>query len=492
MKSRLRKAVLAVLIIQVLLFGASILGGSTLKSLSGEYFNILENRVLLRKNYIQDEMLAYLSNLTDFERVVKEQTKQTGVLEDPTLIPQLLEEVLDETIFTLRKSGATEIFIVLEGEEDHEGIYLRDLDPSFNPIDNSDLLIERGSVELARKTGAALDSQWANKFKVEEGDQASQFYDKPYEAAKTYKNLEPEDLAYWSRPFRLSPDDIEIITYSMPLIDESGNPYGVIGVGLTVDFLRSKLKYEELLENRQGAYLLSIDIEKENSFEEVTASGIMYNTLVGTETTLTKSKTYENIYKVEGKGKVEGNVYASKQYLSLYNTNTPFEKDKWSLTGFVEEKTLFMPIETIITSFMISLVASLIFGIMMTYVVGTWFMEPINRLMKKVQRSSPDDPFRLIKTKILEIDELGLAIETLNKQVLDSASKLSQIINMVNMPIGAFEYEAGVDQAFCTSTLFDILGIDHDAKSTYVKTSLLKNIMAELMKNPEKDLSHTY
>ena len=48
---------------------------------------------------------------------------------------------------------------------------------------------------------------------------------------------------------------------------------------------------------------------------------------------------------------------------------------------------------------------------------------------------------------------------------------------MVNVPIGAFEYTLEEDKAFCTNTLFDILGIESDRGNNYVTTSYLKEII---------------
>lgn len=492
MRNRLKKAMMILLIIQVLLFGLAIFGGNTIQSLSDEYLNILDSRVSLRKNYIEDEMLQYWSNLTEFENYVQEEVEELGVLDDLSLIPKFLEGVVDRTVFTLRQSGVTEIFIVLEGKKGHEGIYLRDLDPTFNSSDNSDILMERGSIDIARKIDVPLDSQWSNKFKLSEEKETSEFYYKPFQAAELYPEIETHDLGYWSKAFKLHPNDVEIITYSIPLVDQDGKPYGVIGVGLTTDYLSGKLQYDELVENKRGAYLLGINNIDTDSNEKVVSSGPMYNTLAGSKAIFHKKEGYENLYEIKGNEKIDGDIYASEQYLDLYNINTPFDNEKWSLIGFVEKKDLFSPIKEIINSIIYSLMISLLFGMLAVYTLGNWFMKPVNKLMKSVIDSNPNDPFKLNKTNILEIDELGLAIESLNNEVLDSASKLSKIINMVNVPIGAFEYLLEGDKAFCTNTLFEILGIENDKSINYVRRFYLEEVIDEIMKKPELDRPNVY
>lgn len=481
-----------VLFIQVLLFSIAIFGGQTIQRLSAEHFNILDSRVLLRKNYIEDEMFRYRSGLTGFEKYIQQEVKALGIENDLSLIPKLLENVIDPMVVTLRQSRATEIFIILEGEKNHEGIHLRDLDPSFNAIDNSDILFERGPVDMARKIGVSLDSQWAHNFQLSKEDEASDFYYKPYLAAKSYSHMGAQDLGYWSSPFRLSQNDIEIITHSIPLINEDGEPYGVIGVGLTVDYLSKKLHYDELAKNKQGAYLLSMSNKEEKTFRKIVSSGPMYKRLVGTQTNLLEKKGHKNIYIVEGNEKIAGDVYASVQDLSLYNVNTPFEHDQWSLTGLIKKNTLFQPIKKIERSIFISLFISLFLGILVTYVVARWFMEPMNDLMEKVEKSSPSNPFVRTKTNILEIDELGFAIETLNNKVAASGSKLSQIISMVKVPIGAFEYISHEEKVFCTNTLFNVLGIQKEESINYIKTSDFKAIINRVKEKPEVDFQDVY
>lgn len=490
MKNRLKKAMMIILIAQVILFGIAIFAGNTIQSLYDEYLMILENQVLVRKNYLEDEMLSYESNLIEFESYLQKEVQEIGFIDDVNLADELLEKVASRTVFTLRQSGVTEIFIALEGENDHQGIYLRDLDPTFNDIDNSDILMERGSIDIAKEINVSLDSYWTNKFKLSEGEESSEFYYKPFQAAQAYRGTLTPDLGYWSKSFKLSPDDIEIITYSLPLLDKAGHPYGVVGLGLTVDYLASKLKYDELVGNKRGAYLLSLNNINTGTVDKLVSSGPMYNILAGSETSVYEED--KNIYKIKGNEKLDGDVYASGQYLNLYNNNTPFAGETLTLTGFVEKEDLFKPIRKIGYSIVFSLIFSLSVGMIIIYIVGNWFMKPINKLIETVVESNPNDAFKLNKTNILEVDELGLAIEKLNNEVLDSASKVSQIINMVNVPIGAFEYILDDDKAFCTNTFFDVLGIESNKKLDYVDTSYLKEIINEIKKEPETDIDNVY
>lgn len=481
-----------VLFIQTLLFALSIFGKNTIDAVTSEYLQALDNRVLVRKNDLQEEMINRWSNITDFHAYIQKEYKDSGSAEDNSLLPELLEDLAEETVFYLRQTGATEIFVILEGEEQPEGMHLRDLDPSFNSNDHSDILMERGSMTIAKKLGVSLDSKWSSTFDLSLEDEASNFYYKPYLAAHTHQYTEIQDLGYWSKPFKLSPDDIEIVTYSLPLVDEEGEVYGVMGIGLTVDYLSKKLKYDELAEKKRGFYILSSQNQETNTNELVVRSGPMSKIFQESESISYHKVENEHMYKISGHDKIDEDMYASRHELILYNENTPFKQESWNLTGFVERKYLFSPIRDIFVSLIGSLLLSMIFGILAVYIIGNLFMKPINKLMNSVKDSSLSNPFKLKKTKIPEIDELGLAIEHLNREVLDSASKLSQILSMVNIPIGAFEYTRADDQAFCTDTFYKILDIPKNQHKNYVDRVDLVNMLAEIRENPLEDIEDVY
>ena len=63
---------------------------------------------------------------------------------------------------------------------------------------------------------------------------------------------------------------------------------------------------------------------------------------------------------------------------------------------------------------------------------------PIQSLVNQVRGLNPRQPVRFQRIHIREFDELTNAIETLGEEVADSASKLSQIVEMASFPLGAF------------------------------------------------------
>nr|WP_243464336.1 EAL domain-containing protein [Clostridioides difficile] len=194
------------------------------------------------------------------------------------------------------------------------------------------------------------------------------------------------------------------------------------------------------------------------AFENVISNGYSLKEKFwdGLHSNLEQKELYKNIYKIKNKDNEcgNGNIYASVQYLDLYNSNTPFENECWALLGIIEEKSLLSFSKRVEKLVIISIAISLLIGLIGIYIASRLFTKPIVLLANKVRNSNPSKQVNLDKINISEIDELSSAIELLSANVADSSSKLSQIIEMVDMPIGAFELYKNAENVFCTKEFF--------------------------------------
>ncbi|WP_227855428.1 hypothetical protein [Clostridioides sp. ES-S-0048-02] len=211
-----------VMLIQTSLFCATILWGGTIKRLNDNSFDILNERVINRKNYIQNEMLQRWSKTSETELAINSSVKKVldennvsikdvGINEE--INKEIIKNISKDLIYLLRKNSVTGSFIILNNKDiegdsinskdeiSRTGLYIRDLDPKFNPNDNSDLLIERGSSEIARSFGISMDSYWAPKFsfKSENEEKGDNFFYKPFRAAIDNPNTSSSNLGYWGK-----------------------------------------------------------------------------------------------------------------------------------------------------------------------------------------------------------------------------------------------------------------------------------------------------
>ena len=75
--------------------------------------------------------------------------------------------------------------------------------------------------------------------------------------------------------------DREVVTYSVPLVWEDGTVLGVLGVDITTDYLADQLKYQELADERAGAYLLGVSQDGGETYTPVCSSGPNYKAWFG-------------------------------------------------------------------------------------------------------------------------------------------------------------------------------------------------------------------
>lgn len=462
-----------VMLVQSSLFTVTLLFGGTVEQLRINAFDILTERVNNRKNYLQNEMIQRWSNMG--EAVDGFQTKIQTLLDDADASPEhltvssslsvtVLEKLSEDMILLLRRNGVTGVFVVLEGDgsADKTGLYLRDMDPQSSPADNSDLLVERGSPSLVRRLGFATDIFWQPRFLFDDSGDITDFdfYQKPFQAAKNYRGVENTDLGYWSPSFRMDKNDVDIITYSVPLLGEDGLPYGVAGVELTTDYLRTLMSSDELLGSGKGAYLLAISQEEGNTFANVVSSGSVFKQIFGEQqqTDLENEPAYGSIYSAEKSDRVTESAYGCVSYIQLYNSHTPFESDRWAVIGVVRDQDLLGFYHRVQTTILMAALASLLIGIVGVCIVVRFLTRPITSVVKNLKASDPDQPVRLNKVSITEIDQMTDAVEQLSVQVAESAARLSKIIELAGLSIVAFEYDKLADRFYRTGDISRLLG----------------------------------
>lgn len=501
---RLLVPMIIIVIVQVVLFISTIYSSGIIKILRENSFNILNQKVESRKDYLKNEMIQHWSNVGESETTINsnilEKLKRKGLTvndlnSNSQITAELLNDISSDVVFMLRKNYVTGAFLILNtNSEEKPGIYVRDLDPNSNPSDNSDLLMERGPASIARNLGIPLDTWWSNKFTFDGENKitSKDFFQNPINAALENKNLSYKDLGYWSRPFSLDEKDIKVITYSVPLLDDNNKPYGVLGVAISLNYLNSLLDYKEVESNGKGVYVLGINNNMD--FEQVMSTGPMINKILEDDKSLKlkNKEVFKSVYELDLNDSKKEAFACAKQF-DLYNTNTPFYNEKWSVIGIIEKEDLLYYSDRFTKLLAVSLIISSIIGIIVVFLAGGRVIRPIRDLVQNVKSSDPREPLNLKKINISEIDELSSAIVTLNANVLDSASKLSQIIKLFNMPIGAFEYKKGQDMVFCTETFFQVIGIDQNYNNeTYVEIEEFEKIIQDIVIHEDDQLEDIY
>ncbi len=471
--ARLSLPVMAVILVQSILYLVVFWQGGVVAHADENAYDILNERVLNRKQYIENEMIHKWTSFQDSEieildtidgYLAQHGASYDDIGGDASLNEGIVAAVTDEIIYMLRRSMVTGAFIVLDGpgvqgnEQSRAALYIRDLDPVGYSVNDSDLLMERGMPSIAKARGIALDTYRSPAFEMAQGGSLEEaLFHKPIDAARQYDNKQSSNYGYWSSGLTLSPEDAQVITYSIPLINSAGDVFGVMGIDITESYLHSLLQYQEITPERAGAYLLAITNDGGETFERVTSNGPLYQYALGeTPSIASKQRISDSIYRFVGDAS-KTEVWGSVQYLNIYHTNTPFAGQKWALIGLVQEQNLLSFSRTITVLSNIATLACLILGVAGVFLASRIVTRPITALANDLSLSDPYRFPKLNKLNIKEIDELTASIESLTQSLIESSSKISKVLRMTKASIGVFEYAEGDSTVFCSSNLSKIM-----------------------------------
>lgn len=467
---------LVVIVLLVAMFSVVLVYSGVLDRVQNNSIDMFEEKTSGRKEYIKNEMLGRWSNLADEEKEISDaiaaQLVAAGCTaedmhRDWELNAQILEELSPRLIEILRLKQTTGIFCILDGigvngnPDSYASMYVRDTDPTNSSANNTDLLLVRGLPTLARELNISLESFWeaSCSFPEEDASDAAFFFN-PLRYAELNNATESRYYGYWSDSFRLgNSEDLEIITYSMPITGEDGAVYGVLGIDITTSYLSRMLTYDEIVEDKRGVYALGYSTDGGSTYTIACKSGPAYQSYFNGDTELLCSASdYGDLVHISSENSAADDLLASVQPISLYDRNTPFENQQWALIAVAPHDSLLGFATQFRNMILLCVFLMLILGIGAAVFTSRRITDPITRLAGELKHSNPDKAIVLQRIRIQEIDELSASIETLSNSVAESSSRISKIIRMAHIPLGVFEYHKSTDLAYCSESLFEVMG----------------------------------
>ncbi|MEG0264411.1 MAG: EAL domain-containing protein [Erysipelotrichaceae bacterium] len=474
----------AALILQAIIFFAAIIYGGVFDQLQNNRLDSLSDQVANRKNYLENQMVQRWSNIDNYEQIFSNKIQdylETYGASLNTLNNRRIDEILiqcnQDLQQMLRYSEATGAFLLLDqtnGSQEIPGIYISDGDPNTIISDNSDLLYQIAPSTLVKEQGIGMAQSWGSKFSSDTRNM--DFYKKPLETLHNNPTLSPINVGYFSKPFKLTSQTKDVITYSVPIVDDNGISYGIYGISLKLDYISSFLPFDELVEDHSGSYY--VEVKQDNTCSEILNNGDTYRSYVQKDgiCKLKNKNVDSNTYQVKTKDNTSNDVYASSETLNLYSDNSPFADETWYLIGMATNRSLFTFSSKIMTLLGITLVLSCFAAIIGLLLMAQRIAKPITKLVEQVNHSNPDQRITLQKTNIDEIDNLANSILHLSKSVAKSASRFSQIIDLSGESIGAFEYVIGDQKVYCTNQFFTILQYPQNT-GNYLDINIFDEIM---------------
>jgi diguanylate cyclase (GGDEF)-like protein len=373
---------------------------------------------------------------------------------------------MEKSIDMLHLSRATGVFMVLNGPAGRNnqagvkaGFYIRNSNSGMYLKENSSLLMERGLPSIAEKYNIPLDSFWEIGFQEGGSSQAFSFYKKPYLVAAQNQAAHKDAMkfAYLSPPFRLNPRDMQVVTYSIPMILNDGTVVGVCGLEISLNRLEQILREDRENGSAGESWLLGIRNKGTQTIVPVASSGYLYNRYFNESLQISYvDNEKENISELTSQDGTKW--YAGIRSLDVYGNNGPFEGQEWVLAGIARQKDLLSFYNTIRRMLLGSLAIPLVFSLLGAFAIGKMMLVPIRRLIMELREKSGSRGLFLNKVHIREVDELTETIEQLSRNVERSSSKISDILEYAHVPIGVFEYQEGNGHVFCSRSLFEMMG----------------------------------
>ena len=334
----------------------------------------------------------------------------------------LLTEMSDQLLSSLQVAGATGMFVFLTDEAALEadsvsvnGLYYRDANPNTASFDYSDISIEVGSVNIARKDDIVFSSLWATDYTCRKSntDTWNAIYE-PIRAAVEHPELQTKDLSLWSAPHLLHENTLETdecITYTRPLRYE-GRIIGVFGTEIKLKHLERFFPSEDI--GRLGGYMLvrypanSGDTLDCDVFS-VTGSYIKRLTSTGSHLTL-NAIGGTTLYSAADDA--IGVASAAVRPLTLYNRNAPFSGDQWALVAIQPDEVLFEASNNVRTGILQSSAIALTLGTILMFLTIRFSTRPLLSIAEQIVENDPNEPVVVQNANTYEV---MLLCDTINE-----------------------------------------------------------------------------
>ena len=256
----------------------------TTLAVSGEFsyikryvYNMFTEKTMNRKNYVENMMTDKVAPLFDAALEINSLTESylevqgrsaSDISADKRLNKEIIRLSSQRLVELLRKSSVNDAFIILDsgelycrdGDVKKSGLYLRDLDiNSDDRTNNTDILVEIGSSDIAKEMGITLDSEWTAHLEVSRlNEEELDFYFETIETARKNTSMPVSTMGYWDGFSALAPLRQPSMKYTIPLIADDGTVYGVLGVGIMKKTFLSLIPSNDFF-NESACYILAQD-----------------------------------------------------------------------------------------------------------------------------------------------------------------------------------------------------------------------------------------
>ncbi|MBQ8200923.1 MAG: EAL domain-containing protein [Clostridia bacterium] len=513
LSGRRRRSIFARLLLPMLLVAAAEMAvlfltlsmGGAFSTLQNNALDALDERTLNKQQPFQQEMRTGWGNLdgaaSAFARAIETQlalrnASISDMCTDTALNASVLEAVAPDLLSRFANLEATGMFLILQGQgasdqkDSFAGIHLRDYEPGTDTAGHRDVLLLRGGPTLSQQLGISLDPLWQSVFTFDKNLNCDYFF-KPCRDTLKGGGSQPQDYGSWQGPLRmLQEDSHSVITYSVPMLSSTGEALGVLGVELSQSYLSSLLDMGEFARTVPGCYVLGV-LEDDTHVRVAVTSGQMFKQHFRQEQSEMVITEWLDDDSVSFMGPRSGQrVYGTLLDMELYPASALHSGDRWVLIGLQSEESLLRFSHRFTTLMIVGGVGALLVCVFVAILTSRSITRPISRMVHQVRTLSEHSTLHLDPTGMVEIDELGDSIRRLSRDVYESASKLSTILELTGMSVGVFEVKLDSETAYCSSGFFQLMECEEEEHDGDIipKTRLYQIMREKLTDQVEPDV----
>lgn len=475
LKSQLTLLMTILVILQSIALISSIILSGTFIMLDAEAFRVMNSITLRRTQVCNDsiksivkavsEETSFLNDsIEEYARNIKVPTSR--LCDNDKLYKKASMLAGDSVIYLLNTIKITGAFVVFDksnarknSTDAHSCIYIRNPLPDDNKGNASHFSLEMGMLNIAKKYKINSSMNCTLDWKFDKGSSKYSFYNKPIEAANLYPHVRTEKYGYWNKPFDILNDGVEVVTYTVPLVDSDGNVYGVLGIEENTSYIAKSFLPPAELPYKNGFYLIS-DIKKDDlSLDWYMSSRIISKDYLSNTNTLKLKKIKKaNLYSIDTYKM--GKMYCSSYNLKMYGKNSVFSDDVWSLSGFAPEAQLRESSTVVRTALIISILATTLVSFLVILFIAKASTRKISGLSGYIKNLKPYQDINFKRTGTREIDELMNAVEIFNNNIINASQTVSHILDLTSLPIGAFKISPNFEHIIVTGYIQSLLDIE--------------------------------
>ena len=450
-------------------FNASV--GQTIANLADETEQLNSELILLARQRGSNPESLYLDDSAYYK---------AALLASESLVSILQENKVTGAFFVLNGSNSKK-----DDKSAHSAVYIRNNTPDSGGTSN--YLLEIGPIAVSKQYTMATSIRWNLDMSSGDEDGDFDFYEKPIWASTQFKNSELERYGYWTTPRDLLEDNQQVVCYTMPVLDENGKGYGVLGIEIDMPYFSQHYLPDSDLLYQNSFYVIAGMTDQVLDFDWFIPSGVLAETYLKSGEQLKLRSGEEGVFETE-LGEL-GAMVASVRELKVYSDNSPFADQNWTLACLVPSEVLRENSASVREKLIYSIVLTTILAFLAVFVLVYFFTRKISRLSKYVRELSPHDELHFKPTGMLEVDDLTAALQLLNQRLMNVSKTTSKILELSLLPIGGYEVLDSGNQVILTDFLYWLLHLD---PGSLISQEEWRRYYQKLTRQPLEDHENIY